>query len=815
MAKKDQKGNRRLSVVSAAKKGGVNWWRKLVTQIPLSLIMIRFYLLISLALILVFLALPSSFPGEVTLEIGDIADRNIKADRDLIVLDQASTAAKKKAASRDSLLVFDLDDQAATRSRELIQSIFSEGRALYQPPPNGALATSEDALPDIETRKEEFAEKFNATFGFGRKYAAFKTLDQIEFSEEAENIIVQLVEEFLSRGILADSSLESGEDTRITVRHIFSKKETTQLLNSFPDATQAQNEVMERALLYRGDFKAWQIKIMGAIAQAMLQPNMSLNRTESDKRKQEAVANVTPVYIQVERGEMIVREGERVDLEARLKLEAQARAGGELTGVFRLSGLFLLAIVFIFTVYAAGSRIFPQILRLKDRDIVLLTLLLIMSLLLAAIMSTAGQAMVRGGVGLEETTVLYLAPLAAMGMVATIFLGSAPAFLFAVTASILTGLLLNSFTLSIYYFIGTIAGSAGVSQVKERGASIKSGLLVALANIVTLLGLSFYADTFLTAKTLWDTGAGLLNGLLAGIIVTGLIPLFEMIFQYTTNVKLLELANLDRPILRELMVQAPGTYHHSVIVGALVEAAGEAIGANHLLAKVSAYYHDLGKLKKPLYFVENQGGGENRHEKLAPSMSSLILISHIKDGVELARQNKLGQDIIDIIREHHGTSVISYFYQKAREGQGEGKPEINDEDYRYPGPKPQTKEAGLVMLADAVEAASRTLVDPTPARIQGLVQKIINNFFSDGQLDDCELTLKDLHLIASTFNKILTGIFHRRIEYPEPPTKEADKSARAANDNRNSKPSNNGSDKDRPAKDPGKEDLKRLGIPRG
>jgi hypothetical protein len=259
----------------------------------------------------------------------------------------------------------------------------------------------------------------------------------------------------------------------------------------------------------------------------------------------------------------------------------------------------------------------------------------------------------------------------------------------------------------------------------------------------------------------------LLGGIMAGIVVTGFSPLVEKIFGYTTDMTLLEKANMDQPLMRELMLKAPGTYHHSVIVGNMVEAAAEAIGAKSLLARVSAYYHDIGKIPKPLYFIENQLGGENKHEKLAPSLSALILIGHVKDGVEMARQAKLETPIVDIINQHHGTSLISYFYQKAVELKGGDPNQVSLQDFRYPGPKPQTREAGLVMLADATEAASRTLVDPTPSRLQGLVQKIIQNAFSDGQLDECGLTLKDLNLIEVSFTKILNAIFHHRIEYPD------------------------------------------------
>jgi putative nucleotidyltransferase with HDIG domain len=253
------------------------------------------------------------------------------------------------------------------------------------------------------------------------------------------------------------------------------------------------------------------------------------------------------------------------------------------------------------------------------------------------------------------------------------------------------------------------------------------------------------------------------------------------------------------------MLLAPGTYHHSLVVGQMVEAAAEAIGANPLVAKAAAYYHDIGKVKKPLYFVENQLGSENKHEKLAPSLSALILISHVKDGVELAQKHNLGERITDIIQQHHGTSFISYFYHKAKTQGAQGQ-QVNPEDYRYPGPRPQTREAGLVLLADQVEAASKTLSDPTPARIQGMVQKIINNVFSDGQLDTCELTLKDLHLIAKSFNKILSGIFHQRIHYPVPAEKIR------AHEDLDKQPAKKGprSAGDGPGKS--REDLKRLGM---
>jgi putative nucleotidyltransferase with HDIG domain len=259
------------------------------------------------------------------------------------------------------------------------------------------------------------------------------------------------------------------------------------------------------------------------------------------------------------------------------------------------------------------------------------------------------------------------------------------------------------------------------------------------------------------------------------------------------------------------MVRAPGTYHHSVVVGNLVEAAAEAINANPLLARVAAYYHDIGKIAKAQYFIENQSGGENRHDRLSPNMSALVLISHVKDGVELARQHRLGQPIADIIRQSHGTALIKYFYHKAVEQARPGQT-IDEYEFRYPGPKPQTREAGLVLLADAVEAASRTLADSSPARIQGLVQKIINNIFIDGQLDECELTLKNLHEIAWSFNQILAGIHHQRIDYPQPAYKEKAPGTRKPHEHSDNEPAKTPESSDEETAVGSAEDLKRLGM---
>jgi putative nucleotidyltransferase with HDIG domain len=265
----------------------------------------------------------------------------------------------------------------------------------------------------------------------------------------------------------------------------------------------------------------------------------------------------------------------------------------------------------------------------------------------------------------------------------------------------------------------------------------------------------------------WSVPAGFLSGLIASLLASALIPLLESLFNATTDVALMELANLNHPLLKEMIVKAPGTYHHSLVVGSMVESAAEEIGANPLLAKVMSYYHDIGKTEPAQYFIENQKTGQNPHDHLSPHMSKTILIAHVKDGVELGLEHKLGKPIIDGIVQHHGTTLIQFFYNRAIENQDEEIDEVQEEDFRYPGPRPQFREAALIMLADSIEAASRSLDEPTPMRLQNIVKNIIQRKFMDGQLEECNLTLKDLSIIEDAFIRVLLGIYHQRIDYPK------------------------------------------------
>jgi cyclic-di-AMP phosphodiesterase PgpH len=378
--------------------------------------------------------------------------------------------------------------------------------------------------------------------------------------------------------------------------------------------------------------------------------------------------------------------------------------------------------------------------------------------------------------------------------------------------------------LPTFVLTSSLVSCLSLSRCRSRSSFVKAGVNVSIISIPFALASMLGEQDVSSSEVL----VRLLGAVLGGFLVSSALwvtPIIEYLGGYVTDMRLLEIATLDHPLLKELSIQAPGTWNHSTVMGMMVEAAADAVGANPVLARVGAYFHDVGKVKKPLYFVENQLWGENRHDKLSTSMSALIIRSHVKDGLELARKYNLPQSIQDMISQHHGTSLIEYFYDKAcKEAQeaGQDPNEVDKSLYTYPGPKPQTREAGILMLADGIEAAARTLSDPNHDRIQGMVQKLMNKVFASGQLNECELTLKDLHVIAKCFTRVLTGIYHQRIAYAEPadkghertqnkdkdPQRDEKKEGNGAGPTKNGRQNGDG----RAPREENVEDLKRLGL---
>ncbi len=360
---------------------------------------------------------------------------------------------------------------------------------------------------------------------------------------------------------------------------------------------------------------------------------------------------------------------------------------------------------------------------------------------------------------------LYLLPIPGIAILLTLLLNNRASFVISLTLSLIFGLTTQeNFRFFTLMFMGSSLGIMVVANARKRSQLLNAGMLIGVLNFLLICLFGLFEGSEIN-EVLRDARWGFGSGLLSSFFVMGLLPVFEKIFNITTNITLLELSDLNNPILKNLILKAPGTYHHSLIVGNLAETACNAIGANSLLARIGAYYHDIGKIEKAEYFSENELDSKSKHAELTPNMSSLIITNHVKDGIEVAKRNKLPGAIIEFIAQHHGTGLIYFFYQRALENVKD-ETLLKEDDFRYVGPKPQTKEAAVVLLADSVEASSRTLSDPTPAKLRALTQRIINNKFIDGQLDECDLSLKDLNKISDAFTKILTGIFHSRVEYP-------------------------------------------------
>jgi putative nucleotidyltransferase with HDIG domain len=562
----------------------------------------------------------------------------------------------------------------------------------------------------------------------------------------------KMIEHIMDSGVISDSEITKFNKDRVkTVALIDKSKNIEQVkfieeLWSFSDIRKKIDSVP--ASLKDRKEKSLLIDFISAT----LNHNLKYQEEETDLRKQAVAAKIKPVYniIEVKKNELIINKGERISEGHMAKLEAIEQRDpyplkvAAFFGITLIVALFMLLIIFYIEFYE------PELI-LGNKELMLLASICILMTLTAKLIVMSPWPS-------------NLIPASAASMLIALLLNSRLAIITTCFLGIIIGMISGGrLDIAMVSVVGGMVGIFAVKDVRRRFQLITAGLAVGFANMTYFIAIGLInALDYHIYMT--EAFIGLGNGVMSAIIVTGVLPIFEITSKTITDISLLEIADLNHPILKEMVIKAPGTYHHSLVVGNLAEAACETIGANALLARVSSYFHDIGKIEKAEYFSENQIG-ESMHDKLSPTMSSLIITNHVKNGVELAQRYGLNRKIVDIIRQHHGTGLVFYFFKRALEKTDDK--EVLEEGFRYPGPKPQTKEAACVLLADSVEAASRTLDDPTPSSIQGLVKKIINNKFIDAQLDECELTLKDLERIAEVFTHILTGIYHSRVEYPE------------------------------------------------
>ncbi len=767
------------------------------------------WLLLAVTLILTLIVVPKGGFIPDYHEPGDIAARDIKSPRDLLVEDVPLTNSKREEAANGIPLVYDYDVAAGSQAIKRIK----DGLGLL-------LQRQENPSP---LNLGEFLPLLEADFGVPLTPEEYQPLLSLPLDHDLPGATADLLKPVFSHPIVANMAnfkaqkekglmlVDRNAGTELPAQLL---ERVTSLNDALADA-QRQLDLLEISEVQRA--------ILLKVVQQQLRPNLAYNESATEQRRQEASAQITPVLFQIKKGEMVVREGERVTSDQILKLKAIRDSGRDNRNFQTVAGLFLSTLLLLFVVNLFAKTNISKY-RPDSRDLLFLSVVFVALFVLIKISIFIAAAMGSTFAYLDSSAYLYAVPFATGAMLVRIVLNSETALLFAVCFTLLVGVIFgNNLMMVLFVLAGSLMGAHGVRHCQQRTTLYRAGLWIGLTNMALVLGTHLLAGHVFELLLLWKMGFAFCGGIFSAVFVNGTIPLVELLFKYTTDIKLLELANMNSPILRQLMMEAPGTYHHSILVGNLAESAAEAINANPLLARVAAYYHDIGKIKKPLYFIENAGGQRNKHDKLAPSMSALILTSHVKDGVELAREHKLGTELIDIIQQHHGTTLIKFFYDRAKNQSDPEVHQVSERDYRYHGPKPQTREAALIMLADAIEAASRTLADPTSARIQGMVQKLINNIFIDGQLDECDLTLKDLNLIAKSFNRVLSSSFHHRVDYPEPvhivrdkgetveksPVKDKVK-VKCANSDR--KPADKVQDSEASTSQGSSEDLRRLGI---
>lgn len=619
----------------------------------------------------------------------------------------------------------------------------------------------------------------------------FAVLKKHGFSEEIELLLGDVVQVLLSQRIVRDTERLQDDLGRgvldVKAHRRYDRKRATELAaveleEARRRADQYVDEFVRRKKPSRFDDTTLQ-EAARKLARGMVIVTFVRDAEATHKAEQRARGAVAKTrVVHFTRGQSLVNRGDMVT-EAERRRIAIMLGGIKQTGTLRALSATALLVTFLVLLFAAFAvRFLPQLAR-RPKDAWLLAGILLVHTATLRLLIELGEMIVSPGSAVTATMWALLLPYALGPTLATLFLRAATAAPFALVTASMTGLLAYNVPLlrshgqlvALITVVALLLGLAGVYSTRRfraradlaRGALLVAGFGMAAAVAVALFTAPAATDLIDPTNGL-TVAMGAASGALSYLLVAALTPLFESAFNRLTDIKLLELTSMNHPALRKLATETPGTFTHSVMVGNLAEAACDAIGANGLLARVGAYYHDVGKTQAAQYFAENQSG-DNPHDRLKPRLSALIIRSHVKDGIEMLQGYGLPQEIIDFVPQHHGTSLVEHFFNRARREAQETGEEVLEEDFRYPGPKPQSKEAALMMIADMLEAATKALPDPTPERIRGLVQRLIAKKVEDNQLNECDMTLRELAAVEEAFTHTLVGMHHRRPVYLPPP----------------------------------------------
>jgi putative nucleotidyltransferase with HDIG domain len=734
-----------------AKKENRSLWRRLI-QSPF------FYLIVFVFVLSYFLSYvpPRSLPK---LKEGEIASTDLISPLDLNIEDTETTAKRRAEAEEAVLPVYALDENSFLSSEERIRQLFEFGRDW--------LKNATAPARTVELQKA-VAEKFDLEIPVQELDSLIKS----NFSPEVQETLISLIGKVSSQGLIVSKNLFIRKEQE---RGLILMRGPT---NERPIRVDEVLDLMEGRERFASDVEKLEIssrnkRLLLGLAEILLRPNVSFNRAETEARRERARARVETVFYRLKKGKVILRKGDEATAE-NLKwisiINQNIREAHD--WLVHLAGTFLLFALFFLTVWYYLKSLLKFRAALNIYLMMGVTLILgLLAFKLSSLLATLFSQFARLPV-LTDVDVFRFAFPYQFGVIIFAFLTTnTVTLIFAILNSLMVGYMFQGhFQFMLFSFIGGLAAVYGVRyyQKQKRTSALRAGLfVVAPINVFLIITLELIQEKIggpgaIAAEAIM----GLLGGALSAALAFVLLPIFENIFGFVTQTKLLDLTNSDLPVFRQMAMEAPGSYHHSLVVSTLAEKAAEEIGLDAMLVKAGALYHDIGKVKRPEYFIENISRNPDLHKDMTPSLSSLVIINHVKEGAEVAKKLKLPKKIKEIIEQHHGSSLVWYFFHKAKEVYDPEMQKIEEENYRYPGPPPQGKEAALIMLADSVEAASRSIKSPSRENLKRLIIEIFENYLQDGQLDDCDFSLRDLRAIAVSFHTTLYAIYHPRIQYP-------------------------------------------------
>lgn len=717
-------------------------WQRISNNL-IKLMNITFFkitLFVLIGVILFFTLYGNVKPEKLNVQLFSVADQTIRSP--ITVEDKESTEKKKEEAKNQVQDVYVVNKEIAQNRVDLISSIF-----------DSVTEVNNEVEKDLE-EKQKKAEEDDKDQESIKEPSVDERLDLLKgkLTNEVTNGIMD--RSLKSLIPYSEDQLEIAKDITVTAIHTVMNGKIPS--DEVENAKKRVEDILKVNDGLTSDLKSASIDL-GRFA---IIQNEFYDPTATEEMRQQAVDSVEPV--RVLQGQVLVEEGQLISREIHRQLELVGLLDSDNSiQPFIGLGMIILAILSLLYFYT-----FKRTSKEKEKNILFYLMFFLIFSVTVVLMKTVSVFQ-----QFEYTEIGYIFPAAMAVMLIKILMEEKSAILVTIILAICGMIMFNegvagtfNVGMGIYIIASGLAGILFLNKRNQRTTILYAGFFISFINIVTILAILYLQNGHYGAK---EYGVFILLAVISGIssavLTIGFLPFLETGFGVLSTIKLIELSNPNHPLLRKILTEAPGTYHHSVMVANLAESACEAIGANGLLARVGCYYHDIGKTKRPQFFIENQMNMGNPHDRIPPQASKNIIIAHATDGGELLRKYKLPKEIVDIAEQHHGTSLLKYFYYKAKEKGGE----VNESDYRYPGPKAQSREVAIIGIADSVEAAVRSLNAPTTDQIDSLIKNIISDRLQDGQLDECDLTLKELEIVRNTLSETLKGIFHSRIEYPE------------------------------------------------